>query len=102
MAVVYITEYARQGSDAMGHGLVVAEEPPVANQTVAIGATTAQSSAFNASTTFVRVHTDAICGIEFGTNPTATTTTRRMPAGGTEYFAVPMGKSYKLAVITNT
>lgn len=102
MAVLFITEYARQGRDAAGYGLVVAEEPPVANQTVAIGGTSAQSSAFNASTYFVRIHTDAICSIEFGTDPTASTTTRRMAAGATEMFAVPAGKSYKVAVITNT
>ena len=102
MAVVYITEYARQGRDASGYQMVVADEPPVANQTVAIGAGSVQSSAFNALTKFVRVSTDAICSIEFGTSPTATATTRRMPANSTEYFSVPLGASYKIAVITNT
>lgn len=102
MAVVFITEYARQGRDAAGFQMVVADEPAVANQTVAITAGSVQSSAFNALTRFVRVSTDAVCSIEFGTNPTATATTRRMPANTTEYFAVPQGQSYKLAVITNT
>jgi len=102
MATVYITEYARQGRDASGFQMVVADEPPVANQTVAITAGSVQSSAFNALTRFVRVSTDAVCSIEFGDNPTATTSTRRMPANTTEYFAVPQGGSYKLAVITNT
>ena len=102
MAVLFVTEYARQGRDASGYQMVVAEEPQVANQVVAIGAGTVQSSAFNANTNFVRISTDAICSIEFGTNPTATTTTRRLPANTTEYFAVPRGLSYKVAVITNT
>ena len=102
MAVLFITEYARQGRDAAGYGLVAAEEPPVANQTVAIGATSAQSNALDAKTHFIRVSTDAICSIEIGTNPTASATTRRLPADTTEYFAVPAGKSYKVAVITNT
>jgi len=50
----------------------------------------------------VRVHTDVICSIKFGTSPTATTSTARMVAGQTEYFAVPQGASYKVAAISNT
>lgn len=102
MPTVYITEYARQARDASGFLMVVADEPPVANQTVAIGATSAQSNAFNDLTRFVRVSTDAVCSIAFGANPTATATTRRMPANTTEYFGVPQGGAYKIAVITNT
>lgn len=102
MAVLFITEYARQGRDAGGRNMVVAEEPPLANQTVAITAGTVQSSAFAAGTAFVRVSTDAVCSIEFGTNPTASATTRRLPANTTEYFSVPQGLAYKVAVITNT
>lgn len=102
MASLYITEYARQGRDASGFQMVVADEPPVANQKVSIGGTSTQSSAFADGTKFVRVHTDAICSIEFGTNPTATTSTRRMAANTTEYFSVPLGQSYKVAVISNT
>lgn len=102
MATVYVTEYAKQGRDASGFPMVVADEPAVANQTVAISVSSVQSSAFNALTKFVRVHTDAICSIEFGTNPTASSTTRRLAANTTEYFSVPQGASYKVAVITNT
>lgn len=102
MATVYITEYARQSRDAMGQLMVVADEPPAANQTVAIGAGSVQSNAFNALTKFVRVHADAVCSVEFGTNPTASATTRRMAANTTEYFGVPLNGAYKIAVITNT
>lgn len=102
MAKVYITEYARQGRDAAGYQMVVADEPPVANQTIAIGGASVQSSAFNNLTKFVRVHTDAICSIEFGSNPVATVNTRRMAANTTEYFSVPQGVSHLMAVITNT
>lgn len=102
MATLYITEYSRQGRDASGFQMVVADEPPAANQTVAIGGTSAQSSAFNANTKFVRIHTDTTCSIEFGTNPTASATTRRLPANSTEYFSVPLGASYKVAVISNS
>lgn len=102
MAVVYITEYARQGRDAAGYQMVVADEPPILNQTVAITVGSLQSAAFNALTKFVRVSTDAVCSIEFGSSPTASATTRRMPANSTEYFSVPLAVGFKIAVITNT
>jgi hypothetical protein len=76
-------------------------EPPLAEQTVAIGAE-AKSSAFNASTRYVRIHVDAICSILFGTSPTATTSKKRLAANQTEYFAVPPGQSFKVSVISNT
>lgn len=102
MATLYITEFARQGRDAAGYTMVVADEPAIANQTVAIGGASAQSSAFAANTAFVRVCADAVCSIEFGSNPTATTSTRRLPANVVEYFSVPIGGSFKVACITNT
>src|SRR5574340_1147399 len=102
MAVAFITEYARLGRDPSAAPMIYPEEPPTANQTVAIGVGSVQSAAFNAATSLVRVSVDAICSIEFGTNPTASATTRRMPANTVEYFAVPAGRSFKVAVITNT
>lgn len=102
MAVLYVTEFENQGIDANSRVMPIPSEPPVANQTVAIGATSTASAAFNAATAFVRIHADAICSIAFGTSPTATTTTRRMAANTTEYFKVPLGKAYKIAVIANT
>ena len=103
MAVLYITEYATLGVQQVG-GMVsqTPQEPPLAEQTVAIGASSVQSSVFNAQTTLVRIHCDAICSVEFGTNPTATSGKARMPAGQTEYHSVPRGQSYKVAVITNS
>lgn len=101
MAKLYITEYAAVGGGMDGQPSAIAYEPPVASQTVTF-TTTTQSSAFNAITRFVRIHTDAICSIEFGTNPTATTSTRRLAADATEYFAVPVGNSFKVAAVTNT
>lgn len=102
MATLYVTEFAAQGRDARGYVAPVALEPPVANQTVAISGVSAASNAFAANTGLVRIHTDTTCSIAFGTAPTATTSTRRLPANATEYFAVPVGQSYKVAVITNT
>ena len=101
MAKVYIEEVATMGRDLAGYRMTVASEPPVASQTVAIGASSVQSAPFNASTTVVRVHVDAVCSIEIGANPTATASTRRMAASSTEYFGVPADQSFRLAVIQN-
>ena len=100
MATVYISEYAGQPIDRNGQLLPAGEEPALAYQTVAIGGVSAQSSAFNSKTKFVRIHTDAICSIKFGTSPTAVATETRLAANTTEFFGVQLGQ--KVAVITNT
>ena len=105
MATLYITEFQALGQSGMptwgttNGPTQAAQQPPIAEQTVAIGAST-QSAAFNAATVLVRLHTDAICSVLFGTNPTATTASARLAAGQTEYFGVAPGM--KVAVITNT
>lgn len=99
MATVYISEYSVLARDEKGMAVPVGIEPPLAEQTVAIGVA-AQSAAFNAETKYIRVHTDAICSIAFGANPTATTSNKRLAANSTEYFGVKAGD--KLSVIANT
>jgi len=99
MGKLYITEYSNTIKTAWSD---IALEPAIVDQTpVTYGATT-QSAAFNNTTGIVRLHTDSICSINFGTNPTATTNNRRMNANTTEYFCVPVGAGYKVAAITNT
>lgn len=102
MAVLYITEYAGLMPSPVGGQGQIPMEPPLAEQTVAIGSSSAASVAFNSQTRLVRLHTDAICSVEFGTAPTATATKQRMAANQTEYKGVPLGASYEVAVITNT
>lgn len=100
MATVYIAEFRGGHVDHLGFTLPVARMPPIAEQTVAIGGASAQSAAFNADTELIRVHTDAICSILVGANPTAAATNARLAAGQTEYFFV--ARNSKLAVITNS
>ena len=104
MATLYVTEYAGLAPAVGGQYAQSPQESPVAEQTVAIAAGSAQSAAFNAKTKLVRLHTDVICSIEFGTNPTVSATTARMVANQTEYHGVPnnTGTLFKVAVITNT
>jgi hypothetical protein len=100
---LYLTEFAEVAIGPAGRVDQVAQQPPlVADQTVSIGAGSLQSAAFNAKTRIVRVHADVVCSVLFGTNPTALATSARMAAGQTEYFGVPLGQGFKVAVITNT
>lgn len=101
MAVLYITEFASAGQ-FIGTAVPVGAEPSNKDQTVAISGSSAQSTALVNNTTLVRVHTDAICSIAFGANPTAVATNRRLAANQTEYFQVPQNSALKIAVISNT
>lgn len=101
MATLYIGEFCAIGGGG-NFPIAGAQQPPIVEQTVAIGGASVQSSAFNAKTTLLRIHCDVVCSILFGTNPTATAAKARLGANQTEYFSVPAGLSYKVAVITNT
>ena len=83
-----------------GNPLPVLMVPYLAEQVVAISGASVQSNAFSANTRVIRVHTDAICSIAIGANPTATADTTRMAANTTEFFDVRPG--HKIAVITNS
>lgn len=98
MPTLYIAEFTNPPIED-GEMVQVAKAPTIAEDTVTIAGTSAASAAFNAKTEMVRLHTDTACHIQFGTSPTATTSLMKMAADTTEYFSVPKGASYKVAVI---
>jgi hypothetical protein len=98
MATLYITEYERIPIGA-GGSIAMGAEPAQASQTIAIGGASVQSNPFGPTTIYIRAHTDAICSMAFGANPTATSVVTRMAANQTEYFSVQSG--HKVAVISN-
>ena len=100
MAVVYIEEFPESPVGKNGQIIPAGRQPSLATQVVSITVGSLQSAAFNAKTKFIRMHADSVCSYLFGSNPTATTTTPRMAANQTEYFAVNAGD--KVAVISNT
>lgn len=101
MSRLFITEFDRLAVGANGETMSVGRGPPVTDQSpVAISSTSTQSAAFKGTTHFVRLHTDAICGISFGADPTAVGTNLRLAANQTEYFGVHPGQ--KVAVISST
>lgn len=95
---VYIREYADVAVLATTVGQAGAE-PAVADQKLTLSGSTA-SSAFNVNTKMVRIHTDEIISVKFGTAPTAAATDARMAANTTEFFGVQ--PNHKVAAITNT
>lgn len=100
MANLYITEFQAQGRDTHGDTMPAAQMPPIAQQTVAISGTSAQSAAINRGTTLVRICSDVACYIEVAADPTAAAaTSMRMAADSPEYFSVPVG-TLKIAGIT--
>lgn len=102
MSKLYITEYAEIMLGLVGRVTQVPMEPPIAEQVVDYSGGVTASTALNANTQLVRIHTDAICSVLFGTAPVATTGKGRMVAGATEYRGVPRGASFKVSAITNT
>jgi len=79
-----------------------AMQKPLAEQTVAISGSSTASAAFQPNTILVRITCDASASIEFGTAPTATTGAMLLPSGAIEYFTVPGGQAFKVAVIANS
>ena len=111
MAKLYVTEYASAalpfpygGSSSnplQNYPLDAAQEPAITTQVLSIGVGSVQSNPFNVNTRFVRLHSDAICSVEFGADPTASAaSSQRMAANQTEYKGVKPGDL--VAVITNT
>lgn len=88
MANLFITEYAEQARDGQGYLMAAGQEPRVADQKVAIGGTSVQSSAFQPTTKLIMVHADVACHVAIGSNPTATDSMLRIPANGTLFFGV--------------
>lgn len=97
MATLFVTEYASLGADVAASVAPIAAEPAVTTQTVSF-TTTTQSSAFNASTRFVRLIADADCHLLFGANPSATTSHQKVMADTVEWRAVQPGD--KVAAVT--
>jgi hypothetical protein len=100
MPTLDVTEYSTLATDAPGVRVMTGQEPSFVNQQLAIGAGSVQSAAFGDTTRFIRVHTDVACRVAVGSNPTASSASMRMNAGGTEFLGVLPG--LKIAVIATT
>jgi hypothetical protein len=99
MAALNIREYSTMGQVIGPSPLCF--EAPLARQNVNITGGSVASNPFNVRTRYVRLQCDAICRVEFGMNPTADGLSGRMAANQTEYFGIPEGGSYSVAVISS-
>ena len=91
MALLYIRSYSGMGRDLMGQVIQTGLEPCLDDRTLLIsGAAATTTAALNSSAKFVRISTDSIVSVKFGTASTvvATTTNARMAANSTEFFAL--------------
>ena len=98
---IYITEYSKVASGEYGATIQAGEEPPLAEDKKAIGSSSVQSNVFNKHTRVIMVHTDSICHVAIGENPSASVGNRRLPADTTVFYGIPPGE-FRLAVIEGT
>ena len=91
MAVLNITEYEELARDSQGNVILAGKEPRVTSQSVTY-TTSAQSAAFNGKTRYIRVVADAVAYLDFGSNPTSTTSDTRLPSGVVEFYGVEPGQ----------
>jgi len=71
--------------------------PPLAEQKIAVGVSSVQSTAFGPLANFIRVESDVNCYIAIGEDPTASSSTYRLVADSPEYLGISPG--HKIAVI---
>lgn len=102
MTKLYVTEYSDAFHGGSTDSASFVTEPATNDQVVDYTAGHAESTAFKNNTRLVRISTDAICSVAFGTAPVATTSNSRMAAGTERIIGVPMGAGFKVSAITNT
>lgn len=97
MANLFITEFSEVMKAAGGSPLQIGKNPSVAVQKITY-TTENESSPFKDSTIFVRLVADADAYIEFGTSPSATSSSIYLPSKTVEYFGIDLEAAPKLSV----
>lgn len=98
---LFITEYASLAKDTFDFKIPAGQEPALANTSITISASSTQSAAFNARTSFIMIHAQEATCLAWGTNPTAVTSQQRIAAGETRYVGIPVNAGYKVAGIAS-
>jgi hypothetical protein len=99
-AKCYVKEYASSGNTRSNLPLQIASEPGIVDQT-AVDFTSghAESVAFSAQTTYIRLWCDAQASYIVGKTPLATNAMSPIGASTPEYFGVQPGD--KISVVAN-
>jgi hypothetical protein len=105
MSTLYISEFSNLPFVSNGVIQAAAAHEWVADQTVAIGASSTPSNSFNIETNYVILSADVVCSISWtmagaGSVAAATTSNLRLAAGEKIMFGVAPGM--KLSAISNT
>ena len=87
-----IVEYSDVGSTQRGV-VNIALEPPVAVQTIEVGATSVVSDPMSDSTVIIKLQSDQEAIFDVGPEPDASNSTRKLVAGVEKTIAIPPGKS---------
>lgn len=95
-----IIEYGGPGLMGAAFPVVPADMRVTAQTAMTATGTSAQSAAVNAATGLVCVQSDEQIYVLFGTNPTVTANDYRIAAGAEQFFSIPVGQSYKVAIKT--
>lgn len=91
MSIMVVEEYGNLAVDASGN-VIPAPGDLVAMQTVTMTGTTAPTpNAINASTRYIGIVSDVAIYFDMAAAPTATTSTRFLPANSVRYFVVHSG-----------
>src|SRR5262245_50747302 len=100
-SIAIVTEYTTAAIMVNGQAVQIAQEPPVAEQTVDFtAAATLTTNPLNPNTQLVRIKCNAAASLLFTTNGTqATTANQVLSAGETEFKGVNPGKSTKISFI---
>lgn len=98
MATLNVCQF-REVEDTRGQRVPLVSGSDVTSANVTF-TTSTQSSAFAATTSVVRLVADAACYVKFAADPTAAAGDVYLPANSVEYFSVPPGLDYKVAVVT--
>jgi hypothetical protein len=97
MSTINVDQLKDIRTDDNGNRMQVAHMPPISTEDLD-GSSSDSSEAFDSTCNYIRVSTDTAIRLEFGANPTATTSSgTRMPANTVEYFGITQG--HKVAVI---
>lgn len=94
MATLYVTEFSSAVSGIGSAFAPVLPQPALAQQNLAIGATTNPSAAFTSKTNAVELYADAACTFIFGAAgavPAVVVGGNRMASGERRVYAVPPG-----------
>jgi hypothetical protein len=95
-----ILEFGGTGHLGPSFPVVPAGQRVTVQSAMTATSTSAQSAAVNAATSLVCVQSDEQIYVLVASNPTVTNDNYRIPAGGEQWFSLPLNSGWKVAIKT--